>query len=86
MPSRPNAIGLSVVELVRLEGGILHLDCVDIMDGTPLLDSKPYTAKFDRFETVGVVSAGALEARHELSEVRQVLRGSVPSASFSIVS
>ena len=50
-PCRPNAIGLSVVELVRREGNLLHLDGVDILDGTPLLDIKPYTAKFDRFET-----------------------------------
>ena len=50
-PCRPNAIGLSVVELVRREGNVLHLGGVDILDGTPLLDIKPYTAKFDRFET-----------------------------------
>jgi tRNA (adenine37-N6)-methyltransferase len=46
-PCRPNAIGLSVVELLHIEGNILHLDGVDILDGTPLLDIKPYTAKFD---------------------------------------
>jgi tRNA (adenine37-N6)-methyltransferase len=50
-PSRPNAIGLSVVELVRREVNVLYLDGVDILDGTPLLDIKPYTARFDRFET-----------------------------------
>jgi tRNA-Thr(GGU) m(6)t(6)A37 methyltransferase TsaA len=50
-PCRPNAVGLSIVELVRREGNVLHLDGVDILDGTPLLDIKPYTAKFDRFET-----------------------------------
>lgn len=50
-PCRPNPIGLSVVKLVRREGNILHLDGVDVLDGTPLLDIKPYTAKFDRIET-----------------------------------
>ena len=50
-PCRPNAIGLSVLELVRREGNVLHLDGVDILDGTPLLDIKPYSAKFDRIET-----------------------------------
>jgi tRNA-Thr(GGU) m(6)t(6)A37 methyltransferase TsaA len=50
-PCRPNAVGLSIVELVRREGNVLHLDGVDILDGTPLLDIKPYTARFDRFET-----------------------------------
>lgn len=46
-PCRPNAIGLSVVELLGREGNILHVDGMDILDGTPLLDIKPYTAKFD---------------------------------------
>jgi len=50
-PCRPNAIGLSILELVRCEGNVLHLDGVDILDGTPLLDIKPYSAKFDRIET-----------------------------------
>lgn len=50
-PCRPNAVGLSIVELVRREGNVLHLDGVDILDGTPLLDIKPYTAKFDYVET-----------------------------------
>ncbi|PKN71030.1 MAG: tRNA (N6-threonylcarbamoyladenosine(37)-N6)-methyltransferase TrmO [Deltaproteobacteria bacterium HGW-Deltaproteobacteria-12] len=46
-PCRPNALGLSVVELVGIDGNILYLNNVDILDGTPLLDIKPYTAKFD---------------------------------------
>jgi tRNA-Thr(GGU) m(6)t(6)A37 methyltransferase TsaA len=49
-PCRPNAIGLSVVELLGCEENILHLDGLDILDGTPLLDIKPYTEKFDRFD------------------------------------
>jgi tRNA-Thr(GGU) m(6)t(6)A37 methyltransferase TsaA len=44
---RPNAIGLSVVELLSIDDNILHLDGVDILDGTPLLDIKPYTTRFD---------------------------------------
>jgi tRNA-Thr(GGU) m(6)t(6)A37 methyltransferase TsaA len=46
-PCRPNAVGLSVVELEKIEGRILHVNGVDILDGTPLLDIKPYTRKFD---------------------------------------
>lgn len=49
-PCRPNTIGLSIVRLVRREGNVLHLDGVDVLDGTPLLDIKPYTARFDRIE------------------------------------
>ncbi len=46
-PCRPNAIGLSIVKLLKREGNILHVEDVDIIDGTPLLDIKPYTSKFD---------------------------------------
>ena len=49
-PGRPNPIGLSVVRLVRREGNVLFLDGVDVLDGTPLLDIKPYTGRFDRVE------------------------------------
>lgn len=49
-PHRPNPIGLSIVELLGREGNTLHLDCVDILDSTPLLDIKPYTARFDRID------------------------------------
>jgi tRNA-Thr(GGU) m(6)t(6)A37 methyltransferase TsaA len=50
-PCRPNALGLSVVELLRREDNVLFIQGVDILDGTPLLDIKPYTAKFDLFPT-----------------------------------
>src|SRR5687768_1322066 len=41
-PRRPNPIGLSVVKLLRREGCILHVSGVDMLDGTPILDIKPY--------------------------------------------
>jgi len=50
-PARPNAIGLSVVELVRREGAMLYFRGADILDGTPLLDIKPYIARFDNIVT-----------------------------------
>ena len=46
-PARPNPIGISVVGLERIEGNILHVRDVDIVDGTPLLDIKPYVPQFD---------------------------------------
>jgi tRNA-Thr(GGU) m(6)t(6)A37 methyltransferase TsaA len=46
-PCRPNPIGLSLVRLVRRAGCTLHLEDVDILDGTPLLDIKPYVGRFD---------------------------------------
>jgi tRNA-Thr(GGU) m(6)t(6)A37 methyltransferase TsaA len=41
-PRRPNPIGLTVVELLRREGSSLHVRGVDMLDGTPILDIKPY--------------------------------------------
>lgn len=46
-PSRPNPIGISVVELMKVDGNVLHIKNVDIVDGTPLLDIKPYVPQFD---------------------------------------
>jgi len=46
-PARPNPIGLSVVRLLKVEGNVLHVADVDIVDGTPLLDIKPYVPQFD---------------------------------------
>lgn len=48
-PARPNPIGLSAVRLVRVEGLIIDVEGVDIVDGTPLLDIKPYVSEFDSF-------------------------------------
>lgn len=48
-PKRPNAIGLSIVRLVSVSGNELTIEDVDILDGTPLLDIKPYVPAFDCF-------------------------------------
>ena len=50
-PRRPNPVGLSIVELIRRDGNVLHIDNADILDGTPLLDIKPYISRFDCIET-----------------------------------
>ena len=47
-PARPNPIGLSVVALVGVEGPVLHLKGVDMVDQSPLLDLKPYVPAFDQ--------------------------------------
>jgi tRNA-Thr(GGU) m(6)t(6)A37 methyltransferase TsaA len=65
-PSRPNPIGMSVVRVVKVEGNMLHIQDVDIVDGTPLLDIKPYVPEFDIRE---VERIGWLERNvHKLSE------------------
>ncbi len=50
-PGRPNPIGLSVVELIKIEGNLLTVKNPDMLDGSPVLDIKPYVSKFDVFET-----------------------------------
>jgi len=49
VPARPNPIGMSCVRLLAIEGNILHLADVDILDGTPLLDIKPYVPHYDNY-------------------------------------
>jgi tRNA-Thr(GGU) m(6)t(6)A37 methyltransferase TsaA len=46
-PARPNPIGMSIARLVKVDGSRLHIRDVDILDGTPLLDIKPYVPEFD---------------------------------------
>ncbi len=53
-PVRPNPIGLSLVRLVERRGNVLLVEDLDVLDGTPLLDIKPYVEKFDlRVDTCG---------------------------------
>jgi tRNA-Thr(GGU) m(6)t(6)A37 methyltransferase TsaA len=53
-PRRPNPIGISIVRLVRIEENILHIKDLDMIDGTPLLDIKPYVPEFDIQEVVKI--------------------------------
>ena len=66
-PMHPNNLGLSVVELVKVEGNIVTIKGVDILDGTPVLDIKPYIENFDKVE--GDVKFGWMKA--SLEEVSQ---------------
>ncbi|PNX53542.1 MAG: tRNA (N6-threonylcarbamoyladenosine(37)-N6)-methyltransferase TrmO [Thermoplasmata archaeon M9B2D] len=49
-PNRPNPIGISIVRLINRNKNILHVEDLDIVDGTPLLDIKPYVPEFDTRE------------------------------------
>ncbi len=51
-PKRPNPIGLSVVRLIKVEENILTIENVDMLDGTPVLDIKPYIPDFEVDESV----------------------------------
>jgi tRNA-Thr(GGU) m(6)t(6)A37 methyltransferase TsaA len=46
-PCRPNAIGISIVKLIKRNKNILDVEGIDVLDGTPLLDIKPYVPRFD---------------------------------------
>jgi tRNA-Thr(GGU) m(6)t(6)A37 methyltransferase TsaA len=71
-PARPNPIGISVVRLIRVEDNILHIEDVDIVDGTPLLDIKPYVPDFDwhEAERIGWLSTKSQHARKHKSDNR----------------
>ncbi len=65
-PTRPNPIGMSVVRLLRREGNVLHVADIDTLDGTPLLDIKPYVPEFDAHpgSRAGWLDAPGMDRRH----------------------
>jgi tRNA-Thr(GGU) m(6)t(6)A37 methyltransferase TsaA len=68
-PARPNPIGMSIVRLVRIEKENLFIKDVDIIDGTPLLDIKPYVPAFDMREKEKI---GWLESNvYKLSKTKE---------------
>ncbi len=66
-PKRPNPIGLSIVQLNKIEDGVLQISNVDILDETPLLDIKPYVPDFDAHEKV---RTGWLETKRKTIKYR----------------
>lgn len=71
-PLRPNHIGLSIVELVSVRENRLAVRGIDILDGTPLLDIKPYIAVFDKVaeSSSGWLSADECEVAKKRSDTR----------------
>ena len=59
-PHRPNFIGLSLVELLKIADGILLIRGIDMIEGTPVLDIKPYIPEFD---PIGGIRIGWLEGK-----------------------
>jgi tRNA-Thr(GGU) m(6)t(6)A37 methyltransferase TsaA len=53
-PKRPNAIGISTVRLLGVEGNIVQIEQVDMLDGTPLIDIKPFYPKYDNHDNVTI--------------------------------
>jgi len=71
-PRRPNAVGISVVRLIGVQGCTLSIQDVDILDGTPLLDIKPFVPEFDvrPAERIGWLSKKASRARKAKADNR----------------
>ncbi|HAM52836.1 MAG TPA: tRNA (N6-threonylcarbamoyladenosine(37)-N6)-methyltransferase TrmO [Nitrospiraceae bacterium] len=71
-PKRPNSIGISVVKLVGIKGSLLIIEDVDIVDGTPLLDIKPYVPQFDSRKTkkIGWLSGKVRDADRSRADDR----------------
>ncbi len=71
-PRRPNPIGLSVVRLLGIEGGRISVQDLDILDGTPLLDIKPYVSDFDHCTDVRMGWLEKVKGRKTRSDGRFV--------------
>ncbi len=71
-PCRPNGIGISTVRLVGVRGGTLEIENVDMLDGTPLLDIKPYVPEFegDREIRIGWLERARGRSRDKRSDGR----------------
>ncbi len=69
-PKRPNPIGLSVVHLDKVVDNVIHISSVDILDGTPLLDIKPYIPEMERNENEEVCIGWLEDKHHKAREKR----------------
>jgi tRNA-Thr(GGU) m(6)t(6)A37 methyltransferase TsaA len=71
-PKRPNAIGISVVKMLRINNNIIEIENVDVLNGTPLLDIKPYVPEFDihKAEKIGWLENKVSEIAQKKSDTR----------------
>ena len=71
-PNHPNSIGLSTVRLIDIQEAVLEIEDVDMMNGTPLLDIKPYVPAFDHHqpERLGWLEKAGAEVRRTRSDKR----------------
>ncbi|CDN09697.1 MAG: tRNA (N6-threonylcarbamoyladenosine(37)-N6)-methyltransferase TrmO [Richelia sp.] len=65
-PHRPNPIGLSAVKLMKIEGLVLYIEGIDLLDETPILDIKPYVTYCDAFPNIRCGYVNDIEETKEL--------------------
>jgi tRNA-Thr(GGU) m(6)t(6)A37 methyltransferase TsaA len=73
--NRPNPIGISIVELKGISGSVLGISGVDVLDGTPLLDIKPYVREFDHREGARCGWYDTLDDHHDRDHTPEGLKG-----------
>ena len=73
-PGRPNRLGLSVVRLLEVDGTTLRVSGLDLLDGTPVLDLKPYVPEFDHVaaDRIGWFEGKSREVRSTTADDRFV--------------
>lgn len=69
-PKRPNPIGLSVVKLISIEDNVVNIENIDVLDGTPLLDIKPYVPSFDNLAS-DEINVGWLKNTKENVQIKK---------------
>jgi len=71
-PKRPNPIGLSVVKLIQINGRMIDIENIDVLNQTPLIDLKPYVPEFDHHPTdrIGWFKKNIADTTHKRSDDR----------------
>jgi tRNA-Thr(GGU) m(6)t(6)A37 methyltransferase TsaA len=71
-PHRPNRIGMTIVQLLTVDDGVLKISGVDMVDGTPLVDIKPYNPRFDGIDQNEPIRTGWMEKPVEKDGNRRI--------------
>ena len=82
-PVRPNLIGMSAVRLLRRSGNRLRVEDLDMVDGTPLLDIKPYVPQFDCFQGAACGWVRNTDPRMALADDRFMQSRTAPTEMLS---
>ena len=69
-PKRPNRIGMSVVKLIKIKKNIIHIENVDMLNETPLLDIKPYVPQLYE-DTINELKIGWFESKYQKAKTQK---------------